>query len=188
MGVGTLAFYGRAGDELRFYEIDPAVAAIAESSFYFLADTQADVEVVIGDARRVLDNEAPNGFDMLFLDAFSSDSIPVHLLTQEAFEIYARHLKTDGVIAANISNAHLELEPLLRGLAQHIHMQALRIDSASDGVRGVSGSSWMLLSRIRSFLEHEAIAGAASASTERNEVLWTDDHANVLAALRILAP
>jgi spermidine synthase len=103
MGIGTLAFYGRPGDDIRFYEIDEAASDVALSHFSFVADSEAEVTVVIGDARTSLERESANSFDILFLDAFSSDSIPVHLLTREAFDIYARHLSPDAVIAVNIS-------------------------------------------------------------------------------------
>jgi spermidine synthase len=187
MGAGTLAFYGRAGDEIRFYEIDAAVSEIALSLFSFVGDSQAESEVVIGDARSSLEREAPNLFDILFLDAFSSDSIPVHLLTREAFDLYARHLAPDGVIAANISSAHLDLEPLLRGLAEHLGMQARSVHSPSDGQRGIASAHWMLLSSNTAFLDSDEIAAVSSPGGSRESVLWTDDHANVLGALRILA-
>jgi hypothetical protein len=187
MGAGTLAFYGRAGDQIRFYEIDAAVAEIASSTFTFTADTKADVEVVIGDARTTLEREPDNGFDILFLDAFSSNAIPAHLLTREAFEIYRRHLKPDGVIAVNISSVHLDLEPLVRRLGDHIGFQALIINSESDGIRGVSGSQWILLSSNRSFLGSAEIRSASSPASSRDGELWSDDYANVLGALRFMA-
>jgi hypothetical protein len=187
MGAGTLAFYGRPGDEIRFYEIDPAVVEIAERHFSFSGDSGAEVAVVVGDARTSLENESPNGFDLLFLDAFSSDSIPVHLLTREAFALYARHLNPNGVIAANISNAHLDLEPLLRGQAAEIGMRAVVVDAEADGVRGVERSRWMLLTSDAHFLGQPAIAAAVSPATPQASVVWSDDHANVLGALRILS-
>jgi hypothetical protein len=187
MGAGTLAFFGREGDEFRFYELDAAVAKIALSHFSFVNDSQAKGEIVIGDARSALERESSNSFDLLFLDAFNSDSIPVHLLTLEAFDIYNGHLKPDGVIAANISSAHLDLEPLIRGLAAHLGMQARSIHSAADGARAISSAHWMLLSRDTNFLDSEAITAVSTPSNGHESVLWTDDHANVLAALRSFA-
>jgi spermidine synthase len=140
---------------------------------------------VIGDARTSLEREPSNSFDLLFLDAFSSDSIPVHLLTREAFDIYARHLAPDGVIAAHVSSAHLDLEPLLRGLAAHLGMQARSVRSAADAIRGVSDSQWMLLSKNTGFLESDLIAAASDHDDGREIVPWSDDYANVLGALRI---
>jgi hypothetical protein len=185
LGIGTLAAYGRQGDRFRFYEIDPEVTQLARSHFAHLAGSPASVEVVIGDARMSLEREPPQSFDLLFLDAFSSDAIPVHLLTKEAFEIYDRHLKRDGVLAVHVSNAHLDLEPVVRGLARGLQMQALCIRSPEDGSRGQAAATWMLLSRNRAFLANDAIQRATSTtgSAEVGEPIWTDDYANVLGAL-----
>jgi hypothetical protein len=187
MGVGTLAFYGREGDSIRFYEIDSAVSEIALSHFSFVADSQAKSEIVIGDARTSLERESPNAFDLLFLDAFSSDSIPVHLLTREAFDIFDSHLAANGVIAANISSAHLNLEPLLRGLAAHLGMQVRSIHSSADGASGISGADWMLLSRNSAFLSRQEILAASDSGEGGETVVWTDDHADVLGAFRIFS-
>ena len=111
LGTGTTAAYGRAGDYYRFYEINPQVRAIAETEFTFLADCPCRVETAIGDARLSLEREAPQNFDVLAVDAFSGDSIPVHLLTTEAMQLYSRHLKPDGILAFHISNRYLDLRP-----------------------------------------------------------------------------
>jgi spermidine synthase len=187
LGSGALAAYARAGDLIRFYEIDAEVARIANSHFSYLKDSDARVEILLGDARIALEREEPQDFDMLFVDAFSSDSIPVHLLTREAFEIYDRQLNRNGVLAVHISSAHLDLEPPVRRLAQHLQMNALRIDSHEDGVRGIEGAVWMLLSRDERWLKkvsklaHPSIATWAAPSGP----LWTDDYANILGALTL---
>jgi MFS family permease len=184
MGAGTLSVFARASDTRRYYEIDPAVSKIALANFTFVSDSPAETEIIIGDARTSLEREESNAFDMLFLDAFSSDSIPVHLLTREAFDLFAHHLSNDGVIVANISSAHLDLEPLLRGLADHLGMQARSVHSAADGAWGVSSAHWMILSNNDALFEHKEIAAASSISDTPRRVLWTDDHANVLGAFR----
>ena len=187
LGSGALAAYARAGDLIRFYEIDAEVARIANSHFSYLKDSDARVEILLGDARIALEREEPQDFDMLFVDAFSSDSIPVHLLTREAFEIYDRQLNRNGVLAVHISSVHLDLEPPVRRLAQHLQMNALRIDSHEDGVRGIEGAVWMLLSRDERWLKkvsklaHPSIATWAAPSGP----LWTDDYANILGALTL---
>ena len=130
LGVGTLAAYARPGDHMRFYEINPEVCRLARSRFSFLANCRGTVEVVQGDARLSLEREAPQGFDALVLDAFNSDAIPVHLLTAQAFEVYARHLKTNGILALHISNNYLDLEPVLANLARRFNYSAVAIDHA----------------------------------------------------------
>ena len=192
LGIGTLAAYGRQGDHFRFYEIDREVARLAQSHFAHLRGSLAAIEVVIGDARVSLERERAQEFDLLFLDAFSSDAIPVHLLTKEAFEIYDRHLKRDGVLAVHVSNAHLDLEPAVRAAARHIRMEALWMRSPEDGARGVASATWMLLSRNRAFLANGAIRRAASTPLPDETIqaiqrVWTDDYANVLAALDLRA-
>ena len=130
LGAATLASYGRPGDYYRFYEINPLVIEVARKQFTYLSDCPAKVDVVLGDARLSLDREPSQQFDVLAVDAFSSDSIPVHLLTLEAFRLYFRHLRPDGVLAVHVSNTHLKLEPVVGRLAQ-----ALRKDDSPDRYR-----------------------------------------------------
>ena len=134
LGVGTLAAYvDLARQTIRFYEINPEVLRLAETYFTYLADARergATVEVVLGDARLSLERElkqAPQDFDLLVLDAFSGDSIPIHLLTQEAFDIYLRHLAPEGALAVHVSNRHLDLAPVVYGLAEHFELDAVRL-------------------------------------------------------------
>ena len=128
LGVGTLAAYAQPGDDVRFYEINPEVCRLARSQFSYLAGCRGTVKVMLGDARLSLEREPPQRFDLLALDAFSGDAIPVHLLTAEAFEVYARHLKTNGIIAVHVSNNYLDLEPVLAGLARRFNYDAVAID------------------------------------------------------------
>ena len=115
LGTGTIAAYGRLGDYIRYYEINPLVLRVARKEFFFLKDCKAKLDVAMGDARLSLEREPPQNFDVLAVDAFSSDSIPVHLLTKEAMELYFRHLRPDGILAVHISNRYLDLQPVLAG-------------------------------------------------------------------------
>ncbi len=152
LGVGTVAAYGRPGDLVRFYEIDPAVAQVAgpDGYFHFLEDSAATIEVELGDARLVLEEERASGrqqdFDILILDAFSSDSIPVHLMTKEAFEGYRAALSDQGVIAAHVTNRHLELMPVVSRLGHSIGFQSIQLTTM--GVPGYQSQAarWVFLS------------------------------------------
>ena len=164
LGVGTLAAYGQPGDEFRFYEINPDVIRLARDQFTFLADSSAATEVVLGDARLSLERETDRHFDILVLDAFSGDAIPVHLLTREAFAVYGRHLKPTGVLAVNISNRHLDLVPVLAGQARHSNYQWLQIQSETDRPRGAVAAHWMVLTRNPRVLGDEVLRAAASGN------------------------
>ena len=122
LGVGTLSAYGRAGDVVRFYELDPDVLALAKTQFSYLSSSPAAIEFVIGDARLSMERELLSGalqrYDVLAIDAFSSDSIPVHLITSEATALFFQHLKPDGILAFHISNRFLDLKPVLANIAQ----------------------------------------------------------------------
>jgi SAM-dependent methyltransferase len=186
LGVGTIAAYGRPGDTVRFYEINPVIERLARSLFGYLADSLAKVDVVMGDARLSLEGEPPQEFDILVLDAFSSDSVPVHLLTKEAFDLYLRHLRPDGVIAVHASTRHVDLELVAFTLADHFKLQAALIEDAGEDSEGTLASSWVLLSRNEALMNSNAIraaAGASQANYPRTD-LWTDDRANLLKILR----
>jgi hypothetical protein len=187
LGTGTMAAFGRAGDYLRFYEINPQVQAVATSWFHYLPKCAGDVEVAPGDARLSLENEPPQHFDLLVLDAFSSDAIPVHLLTREAFEVYERHLNTNGVIAVHISNHYLDLEPVVVNLARHFGYKLASIDyDETDEEWWLYSSTWVLLSRNERLINSPDIRGAASTvKTNATRVpLWTDDFASLFQILR----
>jgi len=183
LGIGTLATYAQPGDRFRFYEIDPDVVDIARTYFSYLDDSPARVEVVLGDARLSLEREAPQGFDILLLDAFSSHAVPTHLLTREAFEIYARHLKPDGVIAVHVSNPYADLKPVVRAAAQQLGMRAAHVANA-EGPRGFWESNWMLLTRSDDFLRTDFIRRAKKPGRQ-SPLLWTDDYANLLGVLKL---
>ena len=183
LGVGTLATYGQRGDRFRFYEIDPDVVYMAKTHFSYLDDSPARVEIVLGDARLSLEREAPQRFDILVLDAFSSHAVPTHLLTREAFEIYDRHLERGGSIAVHLSNPYADLEPVVRAAAEHLGMRAVHVAN-SDGPRGFWGSHWMLLTRSDDLVRTDFILRAAQPSGASVR-LWTDDYANLLGVLKL---
>jgi spermidine synthase len=181
LGIGTLATYGREDDTFRFYEIDPRMVWVARTYFRYLADSPAAIDVILGDARLSLEREPPQGFDLLFLDAFTGHSVPTHLLTREAFELYDRHLAPGGVIAVHISHPHLDLKPVLRAAAEHLGMHSVAVANF-EGPPGLYGSVWMLLSRSERLFQEETIREAASRlpPSPRTVRPWTDDYANVL--------
>ncbi|MGA2865875.1 MAG: fused MFS/spermidine synthase [Verrucomicrobiota bacterium] len=187
LGTGTLAAYGRAGDYLRIYEINPQVQRLANSWFTYLSRCPAQLEVVPGDARLSLEKEPPQQFDLLALDAFSGDAIPVHLLTREAFQVYGRHLKPEGLLAVHISNHYLDLEPVVATLARHFNYKAALIDyEETDETWWLYASTWMLLTRDETILKRPGIAEALYPLEHRktNVPLWTDDFASLFQILK----
>jgi len=192
VGAGTLAIYGQPGDVYRLYEINPVVTDLAEGRggyFSFVQDSQADVTMVLGDARISLEREfADNGsqrFDVLALDTFSSDSIPVHLVTREAFALYLDHLVPDGIIAAHITNLHLDLQPVFWQLAREFNLHMVRVNYEGDDDGGYA-SHWILLARDPALLDIPAIQEHAvdlnGYSTDLK--LWTDDYSNLFQILK----
>ena len=178
LGVGTLAAYGRPGDYYRFYEINPQVLEIAKSEFFFLRDCPAAVDVLIGDGRSSLEREAPQAFDILAVDAFSGDSIPVHLLTREALAAYFRHLKPDGILAMHLSNRYLDLQSVVAAGARAAGKQVSVVDNAPDDSRKVFAASWALIS------SPKAGEQPPRYNSPRAERPWTDDYSNLLRALK----
>ncbi len=165
---------------------------LAAAHFSYLADARArgaEVDVLLGDARLVLERQLAadrvQRFDVLVIDAFSSDAIPLHLLTRECFELYRAHLAEGGVIAFNISNRHLDLRPVTRGLAEAFGMQALLYSNAEDSAAGFDAADWVLVTNNREFLESEAAVFASSEFPLAAEpLLWTDDFSSVYTLLR----
>jgi predicted membrane-bound spermidine synthase len=190
LGVGTLSAYGRAGDELRFYELDPQVLEVAQRDFTYLASTRARLDVEIGDARLSLERElrrsGPRDYDVLAIDAFSSDSIPVHLITREAVELYARHVAADGIIAVHISNRFLDLKPVLANIAQATGLTARLVSDAPENDRLASGTDWVLLAHEAAVLDDPLIGGRAEPLTPVTGFsLWTDQFNNLLDVLKV---
>ncbi|AMV31038.1 spermidine synthase [Pirellula sp. SH-Sr6A] len=188
LGAGTLATYGREGDRYRFYEINPDVIAFAKEHFTFLRDSNARVEFVLGDARLELEREANQSFDILVLDAFSGDAIPVHLLTEQAMDIYCRHLKEGGVLAIHISNLYFDLQAVVSGLADSKGFQWEVVEGAALASPDAYDSKWAILSkdfRIVESLEVEGNDRDAKNGQERNRtVKWTDDQSNLFQVLK----
>jgi SAM-dependent methyltransferase len=186
LGVGTLLSYGKADDFFKIYEINPKVVELAQTQFSFLHDSLATQEIVIADARLALEREQPQNFDLLVLDAFSGDAIPMHLLTAEAMQLYLKHLRPDGVLAIHIANHFLDLKPLLRGLAgqEHYQYRFIREQAAADDF-GLYRSSWALISRNQAFLQQPAIEAAAQPdSGAEKQVVWRDDFSNLFSLLK----
>jgi len=185
LGAGTLAAYGRTGDVFRFYDINSGVAELARSEFTFLKDSLAQVEVVLGDARLSLEREPAQNFDVLALDAFSSDAIPVHLLTVEAFRTYLRHLKPDGILAVHISNRYLDLVPVVQQAARHLSLELRQVENDDDDDAGVYRSDWMLVSASPAAFEGKELKEAAERIDAVPRVrLWTDDYSDLYRILK----
>jgi hypothetical protein len=186
LGTGTLAAWGRSGDTFRFYEINPDVEPIARSWFWFLRDSKARTEVVLGDARVQLGRELAAGrsqdFDLIVLDAFSGDSIPMHLLTAECADIYRRRLKPGGMLALHISNRVLDLDPVARGVALHLGWSAVQIISDDDSQTGESSSTWVLISERPGLVEHSYPWNIRGSN--RAPIVWTDDFASLWQVLK----
>lgn len=186
LGVGTLLTYGKADDYFRIYDINPTVVDLANHQFSFIKNTQAQHDIVIADARLALDREASQQFDILVLDAFSGDAIPMHLLTVEAMQQYFRHLQPDGVLVIHIANRHLDLRPLLQGLAQRENYQFRVIHTPSrEDDFGLYQSDWAYLTRNQAFLQHPVISQAVDNTEIPNKsVIWTDDFSNLFSLLK----
>ena len=188
LGAGTLAAWGRPGDTFRFYEINAAVEPIARTWFSYLSDSKAQTEIVLGDARVRLEQELASGrsqdFDLIAVDAFSGDSIPMHLLTAECADIYRRRLKPGGVLALHISNRALNLDPVARGMSSYLGWQAVQIISGDDPGTGESSSRWVLLTSNQDFLERAGLAHQLSGWSSRPPIVWTDDFASLWHVLK----
>jgi SAM-dependent methyltransferase len=184
LGTGTLAVYGAIGDVYRFYDINPSVMRIAQRDFTYLQDSDATIELVLGDARLSLEREPPQQFDVLAIDAFSSDAIPVHLITSEAVAVYRRHMKPGGIIAFHVTNRFLNLVPVVEGLARLHGLFMIHIaDEGEDSL--ASRSDWLLLSDRRESLDHPSLTEAATEVEVREDWrLWTDDFNNLVQVLK----
>ena len=184
LGAGTLAAHGRKGDVYRFYEINPQVVEIARRDFSFLEDSGAKVETVLGDARLTMEREAPQNYDLLAIDAFSSDSIPVHLITREAMEVYLRHVKPDGVIAFHTTNRFLRLGPVVKRIAQEMSLQITLIDDDAKDSE-LSSTDWVLVTRNKALLANPDIAQYSSDIDDIPGLpVWTDDFNNLFQILK----
>lgn len=186
LGTGTLAAYGKKGDQYRFYEINPQVVFVAKNYFTYLSDSHAKITVVMGDGRLSLEKEVQEKkepLDIIVVDAFSDDAIPVHLLTKEAIAVYLQRLKNDGVIAFHISNNYIDLKHLLFRHAQAQHLSFAFLNTAGENHN--SRSEWVLLTRNKALLTTPAIARATSKDNQyKNITPWTDEYSNIFQILK----
>jgi len=185
LGAGSMAAFGRPEDEFFFYEINPAVPRIASKYFSYLSDCKARVRVVMGDGRLSLEREEAHGFDVLMMDAFSSDSIPVHLVTREALQLYFRHLKPEGILVVHISNKYLDLEPVLARLSGSLGKASLVIETEDDDSGACYGTTYVLLANSPRVFDSTALRKAGHEAEIREGVgLWTDDYSNLYRLLK----
>ncbi len=185
VGIGTLLTYGRAGDLYRLYDIDPLVIHLARTEFTFFAHAKASTEVVIADARLALEREAAQQFDVLVVDAFSGDAVPIHLLTKEAFAEYFKHLKPDGVLAVHVTNRFLDLIPVVKAAADNFGRQARLVSFEGDSDRLIFRSNWVLIHANGDFFARPEFKDVAQAITARADFrIWDDNYSSVLAVLK----
>ena len=179
LGAGTLAAYGRPGDRFRFYEINPLVIEMARRNFSFLSRSAASIEMVEGDARLRLAAEPTQGFDILVVDAFSGDSIPVHLITREAMALYLRHVRAGGAVAFHISNQYLDLEPVVAALAADAGRACSTVFSPPNRRESVLAAEWVVVASAAT-LESAGL----SPNPPGRVRLWTDDRNSLLQVLK----
>lgn len=184
LGTGTIAAYGRGGDYYRFYEINPLVPRLARTEFHFVGDSKARVDITMGDARLSLERQPPQNFDVLAVDAFSSDSIPVHLLTRQAMDLYFHHLKPDGILAVHISNRYLDLQPVLRVETRTTGKLARVVDTEDDESQDVFGATWVLVVSPTAGFSQAILNASTGLTALRTVRLWTDDFSNLYQILK----
>ena len=183
-----IAAYGKPGDYLRYYELNPAVADLANRHFTFLKDSEARIDILLGDGRILLERESQGGqsqhFDILIVDAFRGASPPIHLLTQEAFEVYLRHLEPAGIIAINSELNIFEMAPLHRGLAAHfglgVHWTRTPADDDCD-----DPANWVLYTRDQTFWAVPEVKTAIEdwRDSSTSQLLWTDSSSSLISIL-----
>lgn len=185
LGAGTLAAYGKAGDSFRFYELNPQVVDLASSLFSYIRESKAATTIVPGDARLSILHDTSPPFDVLALDAFSGDAIPVHLLTREAVELYRTHLKPNGVLAFHVSNDFLDLGPVVKQIAQSFGVSTVLTRSHANPDDGILASDWVLITNNPAVLENASIkVHAAPLAVKAGLRIWTDGYNNLLQVLK----
>lgn len=191
LGAGAIAAYARRGDMFRFYEIDPQVAAVAMMEFSFLKDSPAQIDVVLGDGRLSLEREAPQNFDLLAIDAFAGDSIPMHLVTREAMQTYLKHLAPGGVMVFQATNRFVDIAPVVARLASEFGLLAAQVTDEPEGTYTSGVDYWLsstdqiIVTRNRSILNAPPLAKAAQTLPhDPNFRLWTDDFYNLFSVLK----
>ncbi|HUL67346.1 MAG TPA: fused MFS/spermidine synthase [Burkholderiaceae bacterium] len=190
LGAGVVASYGRRGDSFTFYEISPRVLDVANTEFTFLRDTPAATEVVLGDGRLSLEREPPQRYDVLGIDAFAGDSIPMHLVTREAMEQYVRHLAPDGVIVFQATNRYIDLLPVVKRLASEFGMEAVLVSDVPTGSDTgpdywLSSTDQVLVTRNRALLHADALLYVTTPIIDRADLAtFTDAHHNMFRILK----
>jgi SAM-dependent methyltransferase len=192
LGAGSLAIYGNEGDQFVFYEVNPDVVKVAREYFYYLSESPARIDVVTGDGRLSLQSElasAAEPFDVLVIDAFAGDAIPVHMLTREAFQVYDRRLSPDGILAVHISNLHFDLTDVVRAQAEALGAVAVLVQTDADEESNQYASDWVLVTRNAEFLAEPDLARAWSPWPVKDTdpvdaFLWTDDFNNLFRVLK----
>lgn len=180
LGAGSLAVYSQPGDRFRFYEINPAVEPVARNLFTYFRDSPVAIPVINGDARISLQNEAPNNFDILVIDAFSGDAIPLHLITTQALALYRKHLAPGGILAFHVSNQYIYLAPEVAALAKTAGMDAILIDNPNNEAKGYFSSTWVLVTNRKDFQQQTDVVVARSSFPEIKAKPWTDDYSSIL--------
>jgi hypothetical protein len=184
LGTGTLAAYGRKGETYRFYDISPKVVEIARRDFTYLSDSEAKIDIVLGDARLAMEREAPQAYDIIVIDAFSSDAIPVHLITLEALDTYLKHLSRDGVIAFHVTNRYLDLRPVVQLLAASRGLETAYVADDGDPVHGAS-TDWVLVTRNKALFASKPFeTGTEAIEVPKGLLPWTDDFNNLFSVLK----
>jgi MFS family permease len=189
LGTGTIAAYGNPGDRIRFYEINPQVPPIARNLFTYLRDSHADITIIPGDARTSLaaesDSGSPQRFDVIAIDAFSGDAIPLHLLTTQAIQLYRNHLTPNGILVFHVSNQYLDLAPQLALQAGAAHLEVRDVITGSSEARGEFRAEWILMTADPTFFDRPEIASLADPVYIRPHLrVWTDDYSSLLPILQ----
>lgn len=191
LGIGTVAAYANDSDTLTFFEIDPEVEKIARKYFRFLDHSKGDVKVLIGDGRLVLEklikSDGFNKFDILVVDAFTDDSIPVHLVTKEAFDIYLQSLDPkNGLLTVNITNSFVDIAPVLKSLSDELGLNMAIIDQKENNKEFIQESRWVLLARNKSIINIQQLTQAKEPELKSDGEVWTDDYSSILKTLKLL--
>jgi hypothetical protein len=186
LGAGVTAAYGRRGDFFRFYEINPLDLSIANTWFTFLRDCPADNQVLLGDARLTLERQPSQQYDVLAVDAFTSDAIPVHLLTREAVLLYFRHLKSSGILAVHVSNRYLDLAPIVAQHSADLGKTAILVSDEGEDQDYLDKSDWVLVTGSRELFSDALFQadGIRPAKLRQGLRPWTDDYSNLVEILK----
>ncbi len=185
LGAGTIAAYGRKGDVYRFYEINPQVIELAKTEFSFLGSSPAKIETLLGDARLTLESEPAQNYDVLAIDAFSSDSIPTHLMTYQAVGVYLKNIKADGVIAFHVTNRFLHLAPVVKRIADEHGLHTVLVADDPESGSDLANTDWVLVSRSKAVLDNPRITESVKKIGEIPGLrLWTDSFNNLFKILK----